>query len=252
MSDIGLKLWSTNSGYFRDVEKYYGEGLFQYVELYAFPGSYDSTSTLWKNIKVPYVIHAPHFGQGVNPSHKEKLCENIKLSEDSFRFADLLNAEIIIFHPGVDGNVKYTADFFNHLNDTRIIVENKPLLGLDINNKCNGYNSDELSYIMKNSSVGFCLDFGHAIATSNALKIEPFEMIASLMVLNPKIYHLSDGTYDSLTDQHLHFGDGNYPLKKIITMIPDGSKVTLETAKLYNDSLRDFPKDVRIFNEYSK
>ena len=64
------------------------------------------------------------------------------------------------------------------------------------------------------------------------------------MKLGPKVYHLSDGSMNSHTDSHLHYGDGDFELSKIIKLIPSNVYVSVETDKDPKLHLKDFERDV--------
>lgn len=244
MLKIGLKLWSTNDYYIKEAARLFEEGIYEYIELYAIPNSFDVYSQKWEKLKIPYIIHAPHFKDGMNLAKKENFDLNMKLSKEAVLYADKLGAESIIFHPGIGGDIKETARQIKHLGDERIIIENKPYkaIGSDLN--CNGYNIEEIDYIIKNCKVGFCLDIGHAVCSANAQNIDPFEYVSNFLELKPKMYHLSDGDINGIRDKHLHFGDGNFDLEKIISILPSNFTLTLETPKNSKTDLNDFVEDV--------
>jgi len=93
------------------------------------------------------------------------------------------------------------------------------------------------------NSCGFCLDFGHAICAANTLKREPFEFINELIKLSPRVYHLTDGDYTSELDGHLHYGAGSFPLKELLTLVPNGGMVTNEAKRFNIENLLELKKD---------
>ena len=98
MYKFGLKLWSVNENYIDTAKKLYDENIYDYIELYAIPSSFDEYAELWKSLNIPYIIHAPHFMHGIDFSCEEKLNDNIKLAYEALKYADYLNADKIIFH----------------------------------------------------------------------------------------------------------------------------------------------------------
>jgi hypothetical protein len=46
----------------------------------------------------------------------------------------------------------------------------------------------------------------------------------------------------------LNFGKGTFPLKEIVTFIPENAFLTIETEKNYKDTLKDFVSDVNYLN----
>ena len=241
---LGLKLWSTNENYIKPALNLYDKGFFQYIELYSIPDSYENFSSLWKNIDIPFQIHGPHFKEGVNFALKEKEEFNKKQAEEALRFADLLKADWVIFHPGVSGDIHEAGRQLKSLADQRILIENKPYYSTDGKWICNGASFDEISTVLQETGYQFCLDFGHATCAANALKIDPFEFINKMISLDPALYHLTDGDYNSIYDRHDHFGKGSFPIQKFLQMIPDGKCITNESYKDSKENLDDFEKDI--------
>jgi hypothetical protein len=61
--------------------------------------------------------------------------------------------------------------------------------------------------------------------------------------LKPQIYHLTDGFFSSEKDEHLHYGEGDFPISKFLKLIPQNAKITNEAKHNYKDNLNDFLKD---------
>lgn len=128
----------------------------------------------------------------------------------------------------------------------KILIENKPFVApLKDNRICRGATIEEISKVIEEIGCGFCLDVGHAICTANTLKLEPYEFIKQFNELNPTCYHLSDNFVDSELDKHLHFGAGNYDLKRIFGIIDTGKNIAVETNKDSKENLDDFIEDVK-------
>lgn len=239
---FGLKLGTKNVNYTEDILSYYKDGYFQYIELFVIPESFGDTVDYWKRFSIPTVIHAPHSFAGMNLSLPEERGGNEKKLREVFQFTDTLNSEYIIFHSGVNGNVEETICQLRPFADSRCLIENKPVAGLN-GEKCLGSTPEEVRNIMNELQAGFCLDFGHAICAANSLKRKPLEYIKEFLALNPRVYHLTDGDYSSERDLHLHYGDGTFPLKELLKMIPDDAKVTNEAKHNSDTDLHDFRAD---------
>lgn len=237
---LGLKLGSKDINYTESINQFYKDDYFQYIELFAVPESYEKTIDYWKQFNIPYVIHAPHSFAGMNISLIEERGNNKIKIQETFKFADALKAEYIIFHSGVDGDIIETITQLRPFIDERCLIENKPLKGIN-GEKCLGSTPEKIQYICNELNTGFCLDFGHAICAANTLKKEPLDFIKEFLELNPKMYHLTDGDYASETDTHYHYGKGTFPLKELFAILPDEAKVTNEAR--HNDSLNDFRED---------
>src|SRR5574341_320934 len=176
MFKFGLKLWSNNTNYIKEAEHLYEQGIYQFIELYVLPGINSMQTSLWKNTNIPYIIHAPHFRDGLNLAKKE----------------------------------------LKEINDLRILIENKPYYALDDGLICNGATIEEVKFILGNTCAGLCLDIGHAFCAANAKNISTIEYLKQFLVLNPKMFHLTDGEKDGVFDKHYNFGKGNYNIKEII------------------------------------
>jgi endonuclease IV len=240
---FGLKLGSRDLKYTEDIISLYEQGYCQYIELFAVPGSFDETIEYWKQFDMTFVIHAPHSTAGMNLSLKDNRESNKKRLQETFQFADFLSAEYIIFHSGLNGAIDETIHQLRMFADFRCIIENKPVKGLN-NEKCIGSTFDELSCITNELKAGFCLDFGHAICAANSLQKQPLRYIEELLLLKPAMYHLTDGDYHSEYDSHLHYGSGNFPLKDILKLVPDGAKITNEAKHDSHINLDDFKADI--------
>lgn len=241
---LGLKLWSINKNYVNEAKSLFEKGYCKYIELYVVPGSYNEYIKLWKGLNIPFVIHAPHYREGMNLANKANEKQNFKLVEETKKYADALNAEIMIFHPGIAGDTEETARQIKKINDKRVVVENKPYFALDDNLICNGYSPHEIKRIIDYSGVGFCLDIGHAICTANAFKTDIKEYLEYFISLNPRMFHLSDGDYSGVYDSHLHFGDGSFNINFLLSKLPEKSLVTIETIKNSSENLNDFIQDI--------
>jgi len=251
--ELGLKLFSINENYVKEAVKLFEQKVYDFIELYVVPDSFESCINLWKPLNIPFIIHAPHFRNGVNLAKKEGFEQNIKFAKEAQEFADELNAEYIIFHPGITGNIEETARQLNIINDSRILIENKPYFTvLGDENICNGNSPEEIKFILENAKTGFCLDIGHCFCSANAQKIKPFDYLKQFLELNPKMFHLVDNDFSSVMDKHLHFGDGNFDIKKILNCLPDTAKITLETYKDSKENLDDFIKDIEFIKKLFK
>lgn len=241
---FGLKLWSTNKNYTNDIVRLFDKKIFDYIELYSFPESYSDTINLWKQFKIPFVVHAPHFTHGMNLSDKKYFEKNIILANEAKRYADDLHADKIIFHPGAEGRIEETVRQLKIINDGRILIENKPHYSNDGKYLCVGHTPEEISFAMSETGYRFCLDFAHAILSAKSKKIEPLSYIKEFIKLKPAMFHLCDGEVNELYDSHYRYGKGNYPLKDIFKLLPQNAVITTETNRDSKDNLNDFEQDI--------
>ena len=242
---IGLKLHSTNIALISDAIQLKKEGFFYYVELYIIPGTYEETIDSWKNLDVPYVIHAPHSFHGVNLAQADKWESNLKHFNEARQFADDLGSDIIIVHGGNNGSFTETIRQVKLLNERRIALENKPKIGI-FNEECVGWSPQEFHEAMMSEVISSTvLDFVHAYYAANSAKIDKMKIIKDFMVFHPKVFHLSDGDAFSEKDVHLNLGRGNMDLGGFLSVIPNGGLVTIETPRDQLKGLEDFVSDIQ-------
>ncbi len=258
MYKFGLKLWSVNDNYIDTAKKLYDENIYDYIELYAIPSSFDEYAELWKSLNIPYIIHAPHFMHGIDFSCEEKLNDNIKLAYEALKYADYLNADKIIFHPGIKGDYRQTARQIRMINDERILIENKPYhvavetSALSLYDVCVGYNPEQIEYIMQESGAGLCLDIGHGICAANSLNIDYVSFLKEFISLKPYMFHISDGEINGKIDKHYNIGKGSFDFNVLFSLIPENSVISVETEKASKDNLNDFVLDMEQLKNYCK
>lgn len=247
---LGLKLWSSNTdAYLREAEKLYSQKVFDYIELYVVPGTVD-TIEKWKKLRaesnIPFTLHAPHFIHDVNLANQDKEKTNIRKFDEVKEFAKALDASYIVVHSGIEGNIDEAIRQLKIINLSNMLIENKPYIApLGDGKRCRGAEFEEIVKVIDEIGCGFCLDVGHSICTANSLKLDPYEFLAKFNTLNPTCYHLSDNFIDTDMDKHLHFGQGNYDLKRIFGIIDTNKNIAIETNKNSRENLDDFVEDVK-------
>lgn len=197
--EFGLKLWSTNIDLIDRAIQLIEEHIFEYIELFVVPGSSINPFT----IDVPYTIHAPHekFGTNIGDRSRKHTTRNIL---ESVKWADQLNADHIILHAG-HGTMENAQNLLNDISDKRFLIENMPKVGIS-DEKMIGYTPEQIKELIENNGMGVCLDFGHAIKASNSLGRDYKEYINTFLEMNPKMFHISDGTLNKEKDEHLSIG----------------------------------------------
>ena len=53
----------------------------------------------------------------MNLANKSNFAKNLELTTEVQKFADTLNAQTIVFHPGIEGDIKETVRQLNIIND---------------------------------------------------------------------------------------------------------------------------------------
>jgi endonuclease IV len=241
---LGLKLGSPDMGYTDAIHALYERGVFQYIELFVVPESSEQTIAYWKQFHIPFGIHAPHSGAGMNPANPEMRSRNAPKILEALRFADALNADYIVFHSGTNGKIEESVRQLRPHMDSRCLVENKPYQGFKGDGVlCLGSTPEEIEHLTNKLNIRFCLDFGHAICAARSHKEEPLEYIQRFLKFKPRLYHLTDGDYQSELDSHEHYGQGSFPLRELLSLVPPGAKITNEARHDFKDCLDDFEKD---------
>lgn len=240
MRQFGLKLWSKdflkNKEFALSAEKALKEGKFGYLELFALPDSYNDTFQAVKQAfsGVKTVIHAPHNIQHLNISNPDEFENNRRRLKDSQLFADLLQADFIILHPGMNNGTHFLEESirqFIAFNDKRLTVENLPGYCSQTKLELHGITPEEIKRFIAETGAHFCLDFSHAICGANFYHKDVYQTLHAFTQLKPDMYHLCDGDINSDNDSHLHFGEGNYDLKRLLLdfTAPD-ALITMETG----------------------
>ncbi len=244
MIKYGLKLWSDNEEYLKEAAQIYAEGVYDYIELYIVPRTYQCYIKLWQSLNIPFIVHCTHSMHGFNLALKDKSDSNLRMFSEVKDFADRLNAEYIVLHPGTEGSIEEAIRQIRLLQDKRLLVENKPYLSM-LGERCRGSTLEELREITDSCGIGFCLDISHAFNAALHAKKDCIGYAKTLACLVPKIVHLSDGMFSERHDVHLNIGEGEFDFFKIKEVVLDSEAkyVTLETRKK-NKGLVDFVNDL--------
>lgn len=239
MRKFGFKVYSTNlhnaPKLIKQCAEFASSVSDAFIELMVVP---NSTMADLKKIKeqigdVEVRIHAPHDSMGFDPGNKELEQKNQSLVALAQKAADLFLAKTIVVHAGLGHGQQYideTVRQFKIFNDSRIVVENLPYLDYGTV-PMHGSTPEDISYIMRESRCGFCLDFSHAVCSAVTLKVNIEEHLKKFFSLNPTVYHMCDGDINKADDMHLHFGDGNFPLAHFLNDFTDkNAYITMETS----------------------
>ncbi len=257
MTSWGLKLWSVNDNYVDEAVRLHEMGMFDYIELFIAPGTEERYLSLWAGLRerygIKFVAHAPHFMSGMNLAKRENMENNLRMAKETFKAADRLGAEMVIFHSGIGGKDKEVVFQLKKIFDPRMLIENKPYYPLSGKEMvCNGNSPENIRFIMENAGVGFCLDIGHALCSANAQNKDRNAYLRLFMELKPKMFHISDGDNESVFDSHVHIGSGSYDLKSALAELPANSLVTIETEKDSRTDLKDFVGDLKKLKELAR
>lgn len=202
-----------------------------------------------RNFSLPMVIHAEHQNFGINPADISKKEQNLKSMNFAIKIANLSNSKKIIVHSGFieKGNkncsLKNATDFFNGINDDRILIENLPAKISETHLCQTAYQTRKF---IKKTGTGFCFDINHAIGAMKKFNGK-YNFIKKYIKLNPKHYHL--GGYDLKEGKdHLCLADSGLNLKEILKFYPENAEITLETEV----NIRKTEEDIEIIRNVLK
>lgn len=247
MYHLGLKLFSVNTDLLQPAAALLEEGVFSYIELYAPPQMFSATINVWKSLTCPWVIHAPHFGNGVNLADSTLKKANETALLDSRRFADALHATSIIVHGGFGGSLDEVCQQITELRDGRFILENTPRYGID-GQICVGYTPEHMKFAVDSGAfTGFVLDMGHAVYAANALHEEIVAYLERFIKLGPSMLHVADGEWNETRDVHHRIGRGNFDLATMCALLPAQARMTLEIPRDSGMKLQDAKEDAIAF-----
>jgi len=251
---LGLKLGTQGTVYIDAAQELRKKGHYDFLELFIVPGSDVSQAEKWRSLDVPFVLHAPHSMAGMNPSLLEMEEGNRKCIAEVAAWVRALKPGNVIYHAGAKGTLSETLRQFKSFKQTypdafkNALIENKPKMGLN-GEACIGADPEEVASLMRELGMGFCLDFGHALCAAYSLKRDEKEFLDAFLALKPELYHLSDGAKHTQLDSHSHLGAGSLDLPWLLSLVPKGGRVTLETGKNHAERLDDFIEDVRFARE---
>lgn len=238
---FGLKLWSINYNLLNEAERLIEKEFFHYIELMPVP---DTKIAPFRKIKDPYIIHITSERYGLNIADKKKEEFNLKTISQCIQWGSELRAKYLILHPGF-GEIKLAKNFLEKIDDRRILIENMPKVGIN-DEKMIGFTPEQIKELMGNK-FGFCLDFNHAIKAAISLKKDYKEYIKDFLKLNPKMFHISDGTLNNGKDEHLSIGEGEYDFDFLTDCIKksDTQYMTLETPKINLRFLKEDMENIK-------
>ncbi len=228
---IGLKLWSINHNWFSEAVELFKKKEFDFIELYAVPGTYSPNQlAILKEAGIPVNIHASVEEQGLNLMLENE--KNLEIFSEVRKFADFFGSEYIVTHPGIGTDKEVLLRNLKRMDDPRLVIENVPRKSVFRDEPVYGYTYDMLQEILARSGKGFCLDFSHAIKSAKSQGIDAKDFILKLMTLKPKVFHLTGGYLNTEIDEHLNLDEGDFDLQFIRQILKNEPKgVVMETPK---------------------
>ncbi|MFA6888352.1 MAG: TIM barrel protein [Candidatus Woesearchaeota archaeon] len=225
MRNIGGKLFPSGESFYHKIKKNT-----DFIEIMAVEGK---KYAFLKNDNKPIIIHMEHDSFGINFANPNKKQKNIKAVQWAVRLANKFHAKKIIIHTGhIEHNKCTIQEIIRQLRpiwDSRMIFEN--LIYIGHKQYMYNYNAKQLKYLTNLFKTGICLDISHAVITAEELKQKPETILKELCTLPIYHIHVCDGFLEIPEDKHLHIGEGNFPLKQYLKLLPKNIDVTLETGK---------------------
>jgi deoxyribonuclease IV len=241
---LGLKLYTTDTPLIPAAANLKKKALIHYIELYVVPQTTSDQIEQWRRMDASFVIHAAHAAHGVNLAQAAKEKENRRYFARVKGVADTLRVDRIIVHGGNNGSIEETIRQVGMLGDERIVIENKPKIGI-LDEACVGWSPAEFQQIADAGLLnGMALDFAHASCAARSEGMSEREMISQFLAFRPKLYHVSDGISSSQKDVHLNLGEGDRDLAFYLSCVSPGGLVTIETPRTPSKGLDEFVDDV--------
>ena len=230
--EIGIKIFPEDLNYAKRIARYC-----DFFEVMAIPRSnFRSLKCLGK----PFTIHTIHGNFGFNPADPEKDRKNRLGVETAAKAADILDADKIVVHPGWKENgrcsIENSISFISKL-DSRFIVENMPALKKGAPHF--GGSIHEIKRILNKTGKGMCLDFAHAAEFAYNYHMDYIKFIKSMMKLKPMYFHISDTKIRTKKDMHLHLREGTLKILYLESIIPENSRLLIETAHEFRKQHKD-------------
>ncbi len=254
---LGFKMYSDEIGkYDNEVFDFFNHDLFSYIELFMNPNTMENLEA-WKKFKakinVPFTLHAPHSIFNVNLADEKQFEFNKDIFNNQVdKYAEELDVQYVVVHPGKLGNIEETVRQLNIINPKRMSIENKPIISRKTMQRTyRGAIPEEIKYVRTNHPCGFCLDISHCMSTANELGKNPYEFLKEFQELNPTSYHISGNKLDSLIDLHIHFSKCDWDLHKVFKIIDTSKNITVETRKDKEACFREYEEDLKTLKEAS-
>ena len=234
-------------------EIYENQDIIDFIEVLITPNFTNDELTVIKNLKLPYSIHLPHltedidFGNAKQAGYTQKFIERVIFHKNKF---DQMRPLCYIIHPE-SGDVELSVENIKKLQVKPLAIENMPYKFI-----AGGYRLAHIPeainpYFKYLPHVEFCLDLNHAVKTAVCLSLDYLELIKNFMKLKKPIhFHIADGDVNSLFDEHLAIGKGNYDisgLKSLLYGVDSIVYLTFETPRINKDNIEDDLRNMKAF-----
>lgn len=202
MIKYGLKIWSNNVDWFRELVERHKNGDFDFVEVYSnseVPHDYEKLELLKAtNVEAVHIGNLDRAGFH-NFFFTDKQKEAWKMTVDLTNF---FGTKRIIVHPAVTHTAKTFWENLEKLNDERIIVETMPVVSpMGGEDREFGSKIEDLLQIKRKREI--CFDIAKLVKAAIYFKIDyKVFVIEALKGLQPEYFQISGCDTDSPVDQH--------------------------------------------------
>jgi len=193
-----------------------------------------------KDLDIDLSIHAQYW-VNLNSAEKEKIEATKKRILDCCRVGDLLQAKVVVFHPGFYGKTKDTAYEKIKSGITDIMKEIKKnnwkiKIAPETMGKVNVFGSaEEVAKLVKDTGCSFCIDFAHILAREKSVD---YAKIKKLFPQKDWHVHFSGIVYGEKGEKH-HKTTEKEEWKKLLKNLPKDKNIRIinESPSMVEDSL---------------
>ncbi len=204
-----------------------------------------------RELDIELSIHAPYW-VNLNSSEKAKREATKKRILDCCKIGELLNAKVVVFHPGFYGKNKSEA-FSVICGGVREIMDSirkngwKIKIAPETMGKVNVFGSvEEVSQLVKETGCGFCIDFAHVLAREGRVD---YEKIKRLFPQKEWHCHFSGIVYGEKGERH-HVSTSREAWVGLLKNLPGDKDIRIinESPTLVEDSV----EGLKIFERMRK
>jgi len=200
-----------------------------------------------KELDIQLTIHAPYW-INLNSEEREKIEKSKERILNSLKIGDLLNASLVVFHPGYYGKMDKKKTFENikkeilELQEKRKELKIKTQLAGETTGKKNVFGSiEEIKKLVDETGIRFCLDIAHIKARYGENRISLKELFK--MFKGPLHLHFSGIEYGEKGEKK-HKLTEEKEIEELVKNIPKQRRVTIinESPMPVEDSVKTLLK----------
>ncbi|MBW2981457.1 sugar phosphate isomerase/epimerase [Candidatus Woesearchaeota archaeon] len=143
---------------------------------------------------------------------------------------EIPECKYVVFHPGYiaeraeECSLDNLEKLMRRYDDERFHLEVVPVFAYQERYVFPVHSVEDYKRLKKETGKKMLLDIGHAMITARAMNYDPVDYISRLIEeLDIRIVHVADNDErgDGYEDSHLHIGEGNVPIEKILRKYKD-------------------------------